>query len=141
MTTTPRVTYKRPKLYPKQEQAIFSNSRYGVIEGSTKSGKTVACLSWLIEQAVQGRDGNTYWWIAPVYGQARMAFRRMKRGLPQYIYSSNESELTVTLPNGAVMAFKSGEKADTLYGEDVYGAVIDEATRIREESWHAVRTD
>tara|TARA_B100000745_G_scaffold299010_1_gene248855 strand:+ start:1250 stop:2227 length:978 start_codon:yes stop_codon:yes gene_type:complete len=69
-----------------------------------------------------------------------MAFRRLKRGLPQYVYSSNESELTITLPNQAVISFRSAEKSDNLYGEDVYAAVIDEATRVREESWHAVRS-
>ena len=69
-----------------------------------------------------------------------MAFRRLKRGLPQYVFSSNESELTVTLPNQAVISFRSAEKSDNLYGEDVYAAVIDEATRVREESWHAVRS-
>ena len=48
--------------------------------------------------------------------------------------------MTVKLLNGATVAFKSGEKPDNLYGEDVYGVVIDEATRLREESWHAVRS-
>lgn len=89
---------------------------------------------------MKGRSGQAYWWLAPVYPQARMAFRRLKRGLPQYVYSSNESELTVTLPNQAVISFRSAEKSDNLYGEDVYAAVIDEATRVREESWHAVRS-
>ena len=97
-------------------------------------------MSWLVEEAIQGRNANNYWWVAPVYPQARMAFRRLKRGLPRYIYSSNESELTVTLPNGAIIAFRSGEKPDNLYGEDVYAAVVDEATRVREESWHAIRS-
>ena len=106
MTTLqkPTMTYRRPKLYPKQEQAIFSNNRYAVIEGSTKSGKTVACLTWLLEQAILGKDGNSFWWVAPVYGQAKMAFRRMKRGLPKNSYTNNESELTITLPNGAIIA-------------------------------------
>src|SRR5262249_55791682 len=47
---------------------------------------------------------------------------------------------TLTLLNGAVIWFKSGDTPDTLYGEDVYGAVIDEATRCKAEAWHAVRT-
>ena len=134
------ITYQRPRLYSKQEQAIFSPKRYAVIEGATKSGKTIACLSWIVEQALRGREGQTFWWVAPVYPQARIAFRRLRRGLSQSLYTANESELTVKLLNGATVAFKSGEKPDNLYGEDVYGVVIDEATRLREESWHAVRS-
>ena len=48
--------------------------------------------------------------------------------------------MTIRLINGAIVAFKSGEKPDNLYGEDVYACVIDEATRLREEAWHAVRS-
>ena len=139
MTTLTR-TYQRPTLYLKQEDAIFCNERYSVIEGSTKCVKTVACLAWILEQALMGKPGQTYWWIAPVYPQAKIAFRRLKRGLQQEVFTSNESELTVTLVNGVVIAFKSAEKPDNLYGEDVYGCVMDEATRAREESWHAVRS-
>ena len=83
---------------------------------------------------------QAFWWLAPVYPQARIAFRRMRRGLPQDLFTANESELTIRLVNGATVAFKSGEKPDNLYGEDVYACVIDEATRLREESWHAIRS-
>jgi hypothetical protein len=140
--------YQRPWLYAKQRDAIFDcrdvhgeRSRYALIEASTKAGKTVACMAWLFEQAaVQGQEGRNYWWVAPVYPQAKIAYRRMKRGLPKWLYRANETELTITLPNGAVIWFKSAEKPDNLYGEDVYAAVIDEASRVREESWHAVRS-
>ena len=46
----------------------------------------------------------------------------------------------ITLPNGAMVSFRSGERPDNLYGEDVYAVLIDEATRLRPESWHAVRS-
>ena len=36
--------------------------------------------------------------------------------------------------------FKGADKPDALYGEDVYAAVIDEASRCKEEAWHAVRS-
>ncbi len=100
----------------------------------------MACLSWLLEQAIVGDLGNNFWWIAPVYPQAKIAFRRLKRAITQRMYTANESELTITLNNGAVIGFKSAEKPDNLYGEDVYAAVLDEATRMREESWHAIRS-
>ena len=64
----------------------------------------------------------------------------MRRGLDQQLYTANESELTIRLINGTTVAFKSGEKPDNLYGEDVYAAVLDEATRMREEAWFAIRS-
>jgi len=89
---------------------------------------------------MEGRRGQAYWWVSPVYSQAKIAYRRLKRGLPETLYTSNESELTITLVNGAIIWFRSAEKPDTLYGEDVYAAVLDEATRMREEAWYAIRS-
>lgn len=122
-------------------------SRYVVVEASTKTGKTVAMLVWLLEQAMRGKQGWNYWWVAPVYPQAKIAYRRLRRWLRRQsvragfeLATSNESELTITLANGSVIWFKTGEKPDNLYGEDVHAAVLDEATRMREESWHAIRS-
>ena len=136
----PTIEYKRPWLADYQREALFGPDRYGVVEGSTKCGKTAPCLIWLAEQAMAGKKGRNFWWVAPVYSQAEIAYRRMKDGLPKAIRKTNEQDLTVELPNGARMWFKSAEKPDNLYGEDVYAAVIDEASRCREESWHAVRS-
>jgi hypothetical protein len=140
---TPRPTelrYRRPWLYAKQRDAIFTPARYAVVEASTKSGKTVGCMVWLAEQAMQGQAGQNFWWVAPIFQQAKIAYRRIKRGLPAELYTANDTDLTLTLPNGAVLWFKGADKPDSLYGEDVYAAVIDEASRCKEESWHAVRS-
>lgn len=135
------IQYRRPWLYPKQHAAIFAAARYAVIEASTKAGKTVGCLAWLFEQAaLTGRPGRHYWWVAPTFAVTRIAFRRLTRAVPRELVRVNESELTITLANGATIWFKSAEHPNALYGEDVYAAVIDEATRCREEAWHAVRT-
>lgn len=132
--------YHRPSLYPKQEAAIFNDARQAVVEASTKSGKTAGCMIWLFEQAIKGKVGHSYWWIAPVYSQAKIAYRRMRRGVPEAIAESNESELTLTLKNGAVIWFKGSDNPDSLYGEDVYASVVDEASRCKEEAWIALRS-
>jgi hypothetical protein len=134
------IEYERPWVAEYQEQAIFCEERYGVVEATTKSGKTHGCILWLFEQACMGGPGQYYWWVAPVYTQAEIAYGRLKRALPEQIYHAVDSRRTLTLINGAVIVFKSGEDPDRLYGEDVYAAVIDEASRLREESWHAVRS-
>jgi hypothetical protein len=143
MVTTEKkpLDYIRPYLYPQQKSAIFNSARYVIIEASTKSGKTAGCMAWLAEQAlINGKNGHNFWWVAPVFSQAKMVHRRLKRSLPRNIYKSNESELSLTLDNGAIIVCKSGDNPDSLFGEDVYAAVIDEATRCREDAWYAVRT-
>lgn len=145
-----KITYKRPPCYPKQLEAIFNPvdkdnnpARYSFIEASTKAGKTRGCIAWIIEVSVLGgREGRNYWWIAPVYGQAKIAYRRTKRALRKagLLRRSNDGDLELQLVNLAVLTFKSGEKPDNLYGEDVYAAVIDEASRMRPEAFHAIRS-
>lgn len=133
-------TYKRPWLYKKQLEAIFHDCRYGLCEASTKAGKTVACIIWLFEQALRGKAGDNYWWVAPIYPQAKIAYRRLKRFMPRWLCKSNEGELTITLPTGAVIWFKSADNPDSLYGEDVKAAVGDEASRWKDDSWFALRS-
>jgi hypothetical protein len=134
------VMWVRPHLYKAQEDAIFCPERYGIIEASTKAGKTVGCLAWIIEQAMHGHEGQNFWWVAPVSRQAAIAYRRAKRGLTKNTFTSNKTLATITLINGATLWFLSGEIPDNLYGEDVFACVVDEASRVREESWHAVRS-
>ena len=134
------IDFVRPHLYPKQFAAIYDEKRLSLIEASTKAGKTSGCIAWLIEQALSGRAGQNYWWVAPVSDQALIAFRRAMRALPQDCYTPNISLKTITLLNGAVMWFKSGDKPNSLYGEDVYGVVIDEASRMKEDAYIAIRS-
>ena len=70
-------------MYPKQKAAIFCKERYSIVEASTKSGKTVGCMVWLAEQAIKGGANRNYWWVAPIYSQAEIAYRRLKAGLGQ----------------------------------------------------------
>ena len=138
-----KINVKFPKLYPKQAEFVFSTARYTVVEAATKCGKTVACLAWLLQLALrEGRPGRNYWWVAPIFGTTKIAYRRLRRWLAPYeeFARFNDSELLCELPNGASICFKSADRPDSLYGEDVHGAVMDEASRAKEESWHALRS-
>lgn len=135
-----KVNYRRPKLYDRQLECFFNNIRFSFIEGSTKAGKTVSCMAWLLEECYKCKRGENVWWVAPVYPQAKIAFRRFKKGLTKGTFKANESELFIELANGAIMWFKTAEKPDNLYGEDVHAIVIDEASRCREEAWEALNS-
>jgi hypothetical protein len=132
--------FHRPPLYPKQFDAIYDDHRFSLIEASTKAGKTSGCISWIVEEAFKGQAGWNYWWVAPVSDQALIAFRRMMRSLPSDSFTAHLQLKTITLSNGAVIWFKSGDKPNSLYGEDVYGAVLDEASRMKEDAYIAVRS-
>lgn len=141
--------WERPPLYDAQFEALFScpdpngkTARYGICEASTKAGKTVGCMAWLAEQAVTGHgDAREYWWIAPVYRQAKIAYSRMKRALPAWVIAStNDTDNVIVLFNSNIIRFRSAEKPDNLYGDDVYAAVVDEASRMREAAWFAIRS-
>jgi len=163
MTIVKKINYSRPAVirkYLKQVQFMDAPARFTVVEATTKAGKTVGCIVWLYEQALspygsfyvdekglfqsttgkrETKEGYNYWWVAPTYKVAKIAYRRFKRYIkPKEFFTANESELSITLGNGAMIFFKSGDDPDGLYGEDVHAAVLDEATRMKEESWTAI---
>ena len=136
-----QITYNRPFVTTYQEAILDAPERYTVTAAATKCGKTASHIIWMFEQALKLKENQAVWWVAPVYQQAEIAFRRMKTQINvKDFFITNESKLTLILPNGARIEFKSAEKPDNLYGDDVYAAVVDEASRMREESWFALRT-
>lgn len=133
----------KPHLTSYQKAILFSKARFTITEASTKVGKTHSHIIWLFGKAMEHEHavGKNYWWIAPVYNQTKIAFKRLRRNLTKYnVFKFNETSLIITCPNGAEIHFKSAEKPDNLYGEDVYACVFDEAPRAREESWYALRS-
>lgn len=137
------INISAPTLTIYQKKIINSDARYTVTEASTKTGKTFSHIYWLFKEAHKpyNKPGYNHWWIAPIYSQTKIAFNRMCRKVAGNIqYKINQSELTITTPLGTIIAFKSAEKPDNLYGEDVYSAVFDEFTRAREQAWHALRS-
>ena len=137
------VVIKKPSLTSYQKDFLYNNSRFTITEASTKVGKTFSHIWWIFERAHEpwNKEGYNHWWVAPVYSQTRIAFKRLRAKLGKTgIYKINESNLTITCPTGAVIHFKSADKPDNLFGEDVYSVVFDEAPRAKEESFYALRS-
>lgn len=97
---------------------------------------------------------KSVWWVAPTNGQAKIAYDRMKVQIGvksvdndkeedvnnnQFIKCHDTNKI-ITLGTGVKIEFKTAEKPDNLYGDDVYAFVFDEFTRAREEAWFALRT-
>jgi len=137
------ITIKKPKLTSYQKDILYNPARFTITEASTKVGKTFCHIWWIYERAHEdwNKPNYNHWWVAPVYSQAKIAFNRLKAKVGKTgLYKINESNLIITTPAGVHIHFKSAEKPDNLYGEDVYTIVFDEAPRGRVESWYALRS-
>jgi len=122
-------------LYPKQRDAVFHDQPFGIVEASTKAGKTVSHLHWLMGEALQAGtpDEAVCWWLAPTYHQAKIAFNlaRTRYSESGFITRVNSGDpVSVTLANGAKIEFRSADRDDNLYGFQVWAAVMDEASRM-----------
>lgn len=138
---TQRLIIKKPAFADYQNAILNSKKRFTITEASTKSGKTFSHIYWLFDLAHKGSVGQEYYWVAPIYEQADIAFKRMRRAVEHsQIYTINLSKLSILTPVGTIIRFKSAEHSDALYGENVYGFVFDEFSRAKEEAWHALRT-
>jgi hypothetical protein len=132
-----------PSLYPKQRAIFYNPARVSVCEASTKSGKSVGGLVWQLEQNLSERPGMAHLWVEPVHTQAKVMFERVVRWLTKadpegLIWGTNRTDLIVTFKNGSRWFFKGSDNYDSIYGSDYGSAVIDEASRCREETWAAV---
>lgn len=164
------IEYTRPQMYPYQKAILDCPARFTVTIASTKVGKTASHIVWLFEQALQcaanptmrnevmAVDGTgkivyvknednsllnqSVWWIAPTFVQAKIAYNRVKAQFEgdRSLLKFNETNLIITLATGVQMHFKTAEKPDNLYGDDVYAFVFDEFTRARETAWFALRS-
>lgn len=103
-------------------------------------GKTITGLNWLLEGVCE--EGGIFWWVAPVYAQCRMAFRRLynasRGGAQKFIKRESQSEMFFEFINGALLEFKSADKPDNLRGEGIKRAVIDEAAHVKRAVWEEI---
>jgi hypothetical protein len=135
------IEYTRPFLYSYQTEIVNSPARFTICEASTKVGKTASHIVWIFEQALLCKANQSVWWVAPTFAQAKIAYNRLKVQITdKSFYKFNETNLIITLAHGAKIEFKTADKPDNLYGDDVYAFVFDEFTRAREAAWFALRS-
>ncbi|NMC75893.1 MAG: hypothetical protein GYA60_01140, partial [Candidatus Methanofastidiosa archaeon] len=72
-----RLLINKPNFTGYQKAILESKKRFTITEASTKSGKTFSHIFWLFELAHRIMPGQEVWWIAPIYSQAEIAFKRM----------------------------------------------------------------
>lgn len=133
------------------QQAMYINSLAPITACAwgTKAGKTFGSAEWLAKYAWQHGGGETipYWWVAPIYRQAKIAIRLIKQFLPndpnRVRHLKTENRIEILRSNGdihAALEFRSADDPDALQGDGLGGAVVDEADRMKRESWESFLT-
>lgn len=128
-----------------QKDFLYCEKRFSVVEASTKAGKTQPHIFWLLMLALNAdkiwtwdtTKDKDFWWVAPTYSQAEIAYKRMKSWVV-HDTRFKIKHLHITTPLGSRISFKTADKPDSLYGEDVYGAVLDEFTRCKQDGYLAL---
>ena len=128
MTTIVRIPYE-PRSFQADIHKELDQVRWSVLVMHRRFGKTYLLLNQLIKKAVLSElPDSRYVYIAPYLKQAKtLAWDYLKRftdPIPGRKYS--ESELKVTLPNGAQIRLFGADNPDALRGIYVDGAVLDE---------------
>ena len=122
-----------------QRQVWESPERFKLLCSGRRFGKTYLCIARLIAWAID-KPGSLNWYVTANYRMAKqIAWRQLKTMVPPDIcVKRNESELSVELYNGSIIALKGAENADSLRGVSLSTLVIDEAAYVKQTAWEMV---
>lgn len=127
-----------------QGQFVNDPHRVVVAAAGTKTGKTFGLSIWLLRHAWNNYQSMN-WWTAPTLRQAKIAYNYIGRWIPRHRARTNRTEMAYYLlrSDGSVhstMEFRSADNPDSLRGEGVHAAVVDEAGFWNRESFISVQT-
>jgi len=114
--------------------------RWACIVAHRRAGKTVACVNELVVRATYSQKKNPrYGYVAPFRQQAKnIAWVYLKEAVQGLAVEIRESDLSVRLPNGAIIALYGSDNPDALRGLYFDGLVVDEFGDCRPSLWAEV---
>ena len=117
-----------------RKSILQDDSRYKILVCGRRWGKTYFSLIWLLSQPISPE--KRYWLIYPTYRQAKMvAWGVLKKIFRKRNVSINQSDLSITLANGAIIELKGADKEDSLRGVSLSACVLDEYAYMKQNVW------
>jgi hypothetical protein len=108
-------------------------ARFRVVDAGRRFGKTRLGVWECLEV---GLRGGRAWWVAPSYPIAQVGWRPLRRiGAKLPGSDVRLAEMSVMLPNNGEVRVRSADNPDSLRGEGLDLAVLDEAAWIKQETW------
>lgn len=112
-------------------------ARFRVVVAGRRFGKTHLSIRELCYHAKE--PNKLVWYIAPSYKMARqIAWKKLKNRLIdlRWVEKTNETELTIQLRNGSIIALKGADNYDSLRGVGLDFVVLDEFADINPDAWY-----
>lgn len=125
---------KFKQLHPGQAQVWRDPARFKVVACGRRWGKTELGKTLLLEQTLGAKARG--WWLAPTHQMASQVWRDLKatvRNDPRIMIS--ETERRIDVPGGGMIAVRSAHTPDTLRGEGLDLAILDEAAFMEARVW------
>lgn len=122
-----------PGLHPSQRIVWDDRHRYRVLACGRRWGKTylgtLACVS-------EALFGARVWWVAPSYKMAQVGWRGVHSLAAQIPGATVRlGDLMVTMPGGGSVQVRSADDPQSLRGEGLDLAVLDECAFMQEDAW------
>jgi hypothetical protein len=125
------------RLSPAQKVVLNSPARFRVLVAGRRFGKSyLACLI-LMRDALTA-PGRTCWYVAPTYRQGKqILWTLLKRLVPhEYVDATNETDLSMVLRNGSVIAIRGADNPASLRGVGLDFAALDEFAFMASDIWY-----
>ena len=122
------------------QRAVYdAPERFKLLCSGRRFGKTYLCIARLINWAVE-KPGRLCWYVTANYRMAKqIAWRQLKDMCPPSLcVKRNESDLSIELINGSIIALRGAENPDALRGVSLSALVVDEAAYVKQEAWEMV---
>lgn len=137
MSTTKRIPQPKTtfRYNPRDQFAEFHRraTRWALLRCHRRAGKSYACVNDIVLRALYTTKENArYAYIAPYRQQAKqIAWRYLQEAVEGIAIEVRESDLSVKLPNGAVIGLYGSDNPNALRGVYHDGVICDESQDIR----------
>jgi len=122
------------KIDAKRREILNDPSRYKIVSSGRRFGKSYFSVLFLLNKPLEANERR--WIVFPTYRQAKMvSWNLLKSIFANKQATINETELSITLDNGAKIELKGADKPDSLRGVSTTMVVMDEYAFMKENVW------
>ena len=122
----------RVDLHPAQYTIHSDQSRFKVVAAGRRFGKTMLATAECLSVAMAG---GRAWWISPTYKMSEVGWRPIRKSGAALGVQIKKVDREIVFPGGGAVAVRSADNPDSLRGEGLDFAVLDECAFMQKEAW------